>query len=246
MQEEVIIEVEGLKKSFGENEVLKGINLKLHKGENVVILGKSGVGKSVLIKCIVKLIDPDEGRLKVLNKALETLYEEDEMNDLRRRVGFLFQGGALYDSMTVEENLKFPLKRLPKKPDHDEMNERVNQALKDVGLETAKFKMPAELSGGMKKRIALARTLILQPEIVLYDEPTTGLDPSTAKEISRLIIEMQQKFGISAIIITHDISCARITSDKMKVIKDGVFQYEGSFESLKNSQDKWLQDFFVV
>ncbi|MEX2336276.1 MAG: ATP-binding cassette domain-containing protein [Fulvivirga sp.] len=244
MQQEAVIEVEGLKKSFGDNHVLNGMHFKLYKGENLVILGKSGVGKSVLIKCIIKLITPDEGHLRVLDKNIENIVEEDDMNALRRRVGFLFQGGALYDSMTVEENLKFPLRRMPKKPTHDEMDERVHQALKNVGLEKSINKMPVELSGGMKKRIALARTLILQPDIVLYDEPTTGLDPSTSKEISRLIIDMQQKFEISSIIITHDLSCARITANRMKIIKDGIFKYEGAFEELKNRKDPWLQDFF--
>lgn len=242
--DEIVVDVKDLKKAFGDNEVLKGLNMQLHKGENVVVLGKSGTGKSVFIKCIVKLIDPDTGQLQVLDKDVLQLVEDDELNAFRRKVGFLFQGGALYDSMTVEENLKFPLKRMPDKPSADEMNDRVHQALKNVGLEKAIHKMPAELSGGMKKRVALARTLILQPDIVLYDEPTTGLDPATSKEISELIVEMQETYNTSSIIITHDMSCAKITSNRMKVIRDGIFKYEGTFEELKEMDDQWLRDFF--
>lgn len=241
---DIVIDIKDLRKSFGDNAVLKGLDLELHKGENVVVLGKSGTGKSVFIKCIVKLIEPDGGRLEVLSRDVQHLTEEDELNAFRRRVGFLFQSGALYDSMTVEENLTFPLKRMPDKLSASEIEDRVQQSLKNVGLEKARHKMPAELSGGMKKRIALARTLILQPEIVLYDEPTTGLDPATSKEISELIVEMQETYRTSSIIITHDISCARITSNRMKVIRDGVFHYEGSFEELKNTDDQWLHDFF--
>lgn len=241
---EIVIDVKGLRKSFGDNHVLEGLDLELHKGENIVVLGKSGTGKSVFIKCLVKLVEPDEGKLEVLSKDVQHLTEEDELNALRRKVGFLFQGGALYDSMTVEENLKFPLKRMPDKPSFGEIDDRVHEALKNVGLEKAIHKMPAELSGGMKKRIALARTLILQPDIVLYDEPTTGLDPATSKEISELIVEMQETYQTSSIIITHDMACARITSNRMKVIRDGVFKYEGSYEELKKSDDKWLMDFF--
>ncbi|UII31396.1 ATP-binding cassette domain-containing protein [Fulvivirga ulvae] len=243
-QEEIVIDVKNLHKSFGDNQVLKGLDLELRKGENIVVLGKSGTGKSVFIKCIVKLIEPDEGKLEVLQKNVQRLTEEDELNALRRKVGFLFQGGALYDSMTVEENLRFPLRRMPDKPSASEIRDRIQQALKNVGLEKAIHKMPSELSGGMKKRIALARTLILQPDIVLYDEPTTGLDPATSKEISELIVEMQETYRTSSIIITHDMSCARITSNRMKVIRDGVFQYEGTFDELKRTDDEWLHDFF--
>ena len=243
-EDEVVIDIQELKKSFGDNEVLKGMNLQLHRKENLVILGKSGTGKSVLIKCIVKLIDPDEGRLRVLDQEVKELEADEELNKLRRRVGFLFQGGALYDSMSVRENLRFPLERLEEKPPKDEMEERVYEAIKSVGLEKAIDKMPAELSGGMKKRVALARTLILKPAIVLYDEPTTGLDPATSKEISQLILEMQEEYDISSIIITHDMACARITSNKMKVIRDGVFKYEGTYDELREKDDPWLHDFF--
>lgn len=243
-EEDIVIDIRDLKKSFGDNEVLKGMDLKLHKKENIVVLGKSGTGKSVLIKCIVKLIDPYEGQLKVLDKEVKDIEDEDELNEFRRRVGFLFQGGALYDSMTVGENLSFPLERLAEKPSKDEINERVQEALKSVGLEESINKMPAELSGGMKKRIALARTLILRPAIVLYDEPTTGLDPATSKEISHLLLEMQDKYDISSIIITHDMACAKITSNRVMVIRDGEFKYKGTYDELKNTDDEWLQDFF--
>ncbi|ELR73291.1 Methionine ABC transporter ATP-binding protein [Fulvivirga imtechensis AK7] len=243
-EEEIVIDIQELKKSFGDNEVLKGMNLQLHRKENLVILGKSGTGKSVLIKCIVKLIEPDEGRLRVLDQEVKDLEADEELNKLRRRVGFLFQGGALYDSMSVRENLRFPLERLSDKPSRDEMEDRVYEALRSVGLEKAIDKMPAELSGGMKKRIALARTLILKPAIVLYDEPTTGLDPATSKEISQLILEMQQEYDISSIIITHDMACARITSNKMKVIRNGVFKYKGTYDELREKNDPWLRDFF--
>lgn len=243
-EEDIVIDIRDLKKSFGDNEVLKGMDLKLHKKENVVVLGKSGTGKSVLIKCIVKLIDPYEGQLKVLGKEVKDIEDEDELNEFRRKVGFLFQGGALYDSMTVGENLSFPLERLAEKPSKDEIKERVQEALKSVGLEESINKMPAELSGGMKKRIALARTLILRPAIVLYDEPTTGLDPATSKEISHLLLEMQDKYDISSIIITHDMACAKITSNRLMVLRDGEFKYKGTYDELKNTDDEWLQDFF--
>ncbi|UII19742.1 ABC transporter ATP-binding protein [Fulvivirga ligni] len=243
-EKELVIDIKELKKSFGDTEVLKGIDLELHKGENLVILGKSGAGKSVLIKCIVKLEEPSEGELKVFDEDILTLRKEQELNEYRRRVGFLFQGGALYDAMTVEENLRFPLDRLPDKLTEEEIQERIDEALENVGLEDTRKKMPSELSGGMRKRIALARTLILRPEIMLYDEPTTGLDPSTSKEISHLILEMQQKYEMSSIIITHDMKCAQITANRMKVVKEGRFAYEGSFEELQSEDDPWLKDFF--
>ncbi|UII26288.1 ATP-binding cassette domain-containing protein [Fulvivirga maritima] len=242
--EEKAISVSGLKKAFDGNAILKGIDFDLNKGENLVVLGQSGVGKSVLIKCIVKLIEPDEGDIQVLGTDIRALHKEDELNEYRRRVGFLFQGGALYDSMTVEENMRFPLERLPNKPDKDEIENRIEEALENVGLEDTRKQMPSELSGGMNKRIALARTLILQPEIMLYDEPTTGLDPATAKEISNLILEMQDKYNMSSVIITHDMKCAQITANRMKVVKDGIFAFEGSYDELSNDDDPWLKNFF--
>ena len=225
---DLVLEITDLKKSFGSKSVLKNINLTLQKGENLVILGKSGSGKSVLIKCIVALIDPDAGRLIVLKEDIATL-KIKALNNLRKKIGFLFQSAALYDSMTVRENLEFPLREMKFK-NSNERDILVKEALENVGLIEAIDKMPSELSGGMRKRIGLARTLILKPEIMLYDEPTTGLDPITAKEISYLILEVQKKQNTSSIIITHDIACAKITADRVVVIIDGVFVAEGTYE----------------
>jgi phospholipid/cholesterol/gamma-HCH transport system ATP-binding protein len=241
--EKTVIKIKNLKKSFGELDVLKNISMNLAQGENIVVLGKSGTGKSVLIKCIVGLIYPDAGHLEVLKHDL-TYLKQDELNNLRRRIGFLFQSAALYDSMTVRENLAFPLKHLKNKMTKDELEERICDVLENVGLKSAIDKMPSDLSGGMRKRVGLARTLILKPEIMLYDEPTTGLDPVTSKEISHLIIEMQKKYGISSIIITHDIPCAKITADKIMVLKDGEFTAEGTFQELQNTKDNYVRAFF--
>ena len=237
--EEVVVDIEHLKKSFGRNQVLRDINLKMHKGENLVVLGKSGSGKSVLIKCLVGLIDPDEGKLTVLGKNISDL-NSGELNAVRKKIGFLFQSAALYDSMTVRENLEFPL-RGDKKMTRVEMDALVMEELKNVGLENAIDKMPSELSGGMRKRIGLARTLILKPEIMLYDEPTTGLDPITSKEISRLILDVQKKYNTSSIIITHDVECARITANRIIIIHEGKFVAEGTFQELVKSEDKWVR-----
>ena len=214
---EQVIEIEHLKKSFGKNEVLKDINLTLAKGENLVVLGKSGSGKSVLIKCLVKLIEADEGKLTALGENISEL-DGASLNILRKQIGFLFQSAALYDSMTVRENLEFPLRDL-RNMQQDEKDKKVLEALQNVGLEAAIDKMPSELSGGMRKRIGFARTLILNPEIMLYDEPTTGLDPITSKEISNLILSIQKKYNTASIIITHDIECARITANRVVVLK---------------------------
>jgi phospholipid/cholesterol/gamma-HCH transport system ATP-binding protein len=241
---DVMIEAVHLKKAFFGTEILKDISFKLRKGENLAVLGKSGVGKSVTIKCVVKLIRHDSGTLKVLGRDVADITEDNELNAMRRKVGFLFQGGALYDAMTVEQNMSFPLKRQPEKPSKSEINDRIEEALDNVDLAHTRKKMPSELSGGMKKRIALARTLILRPEIMLYDEPTTGLDPATSKEISHLILEMQEKHDMSSIIITHDMTCAKIASNRMKVIRDGEFKYEGTYEELESTEDEWLHDFF--
>ena len=239
---ETVVEIEHLKKSFGTNEVLKDINLKIEKGENLVVLGKSGTGKSVLIKCLIGLLEPDEGKVILLDKNVADLNDED-LNALRKRVGFLFQSAALYDSMTVRENLEFPLRDLKKK-DQGEIDALVTETLKSVGLEDAIDKMPSELSGGMRKRVGLARTLILKPEIILYDEPTTGLDPITSKEISQLILDVQKKYNAASIIITHDIECARITANRMVVIKEGECTAEGTFKELSESKDEWVNSFF--
>jgi phospholipid/cholesterol/gamma-HCH transport system ATP-binding protein len=237
------IRIEHLKKSYGNDHVLRDINLVINKGENLVILGQSGTGKSVLIKCIVGLEDPDEGKLVILGQDISELKEKDLM-EIRRKIGFLFQGGALYDSMTVRENLEFPLRRQKGSIPKDKMNQLVEEALLDVGLSEAIDKIPSELSGGMRKRLGLARTLILKPEIMLYDEPTTGLDPITSKEISNLIMQVQKKYNTSSIIITHDINCAKITADRIIVLKDGICAAEGSYAELKNSTDEWIHSFF--
>jgi phospholipid/cholesterol/gamma-HCH transport system ATP-binding protein len=239
---EIVVQIEDLHKSFGDNHVLKGVNLKILKGENIVVLGKSGSGKSVLIKCMVRLLDIDKGSVVVLGHDIPAAGDE-ELNELRKKVGFLFQSAALYDSMTVRENLEFPL-RQARNQSKDEKSKLVIEALKSVGLEEAIDLTPAELSGGMRKRIGLARTMILKPQIILYDEPTTGLDPITSKEISRLIIDVQKELQTTSIIITHDIECARITANRMLVLKDGVFVAEGTFKELEKSTDKWVRSFF--
>ncbi|MBC7424952.1 MAG: ATP-binding cassette domain-containing protein [Bacteroidia bacterium] len=239
---EAVVEMTHVKKSFGTNDVLKDINLKLLKGENLVVLGKSGSGKSVLIKCLIGLLQPDEGTINVLGQIVEDLKNE-ELNALRKKVGFLFQSGALYDSMSVRENLEFPL-RDSKDLSQEEKTGLVEEALANVGLSEAIDKTPAELSGGMRKRLGLARTLILKPEIMLYDEPTTGLDPVTSREISELILEVQKKYNTSSIIITHDMPCARITANRIIVFKEGVAFAEGTFEELSKSEDEFVSEFF--
>jgi phospholipid/cholesterol/gamma-HCH transport system ATP-binding protein len=239
---DLIVEMEHLKKSFGENHVLKDINLKIKKGENVVVLGKSGTGKSVLIKCLVRLTDADAGKLIVLGKDMPSLNDE-ELNTIRKKIGFLFQSAALYDSMTVRENLEFPLRDI-KGQSKEEKTKLVEAALKSVGLEKAIDLMPMELSGGMRKRVGLARTMILRPDIMLYDEPTTGLDPITSKEISKLIISVQKEYDTTSVIITHDIECARITANRILVLKEGVFIAEGTFKEVEKSEDPWVRSFF--
>ncbi len=238
---ESVIEIAHLKKSFGSNEVLKDINLKIEKGENLVVFGKSGSGKSVLIKCLVGLIDPNGGEITVLGKNLNEV-KGKALNELRKKIGFLFQSGALYDSMTVRENLEFPLRDLSKPK--EETDALVLEALQNVGLEEAIDKMPSELSGGMRKRIGLARTLILKPEIILYDEPTTGLDPITSKEISELILAVQKKYNTASIIITHDVECARLTANRMMILKNGTAAAEGTFTELSQSNDNEIRAYF--
>ncbi|HVD99475.1 MAG TPA: ATP-binding cassette domain-containing protein [Cytophagaceae bacterium] len=238
-----VVKIEHLKKSFGKNDVLKDMNLRIEPGENVVVLGKSGSGKSVLIKCLVRLIEPDDGTIVVFDKNMADL-NEDELNQIRKKIGFLFQSAALYDSMTVRENLEFPL-RVLKLKSQEERDNLVLEALRNVGLEEAIDKMPSELSGGMRKRIGLARTLILKPEIMLYDEPTTGLDPITAREISKLILDVQKKYNTASVIITHDIECARIAGNRLVIIKDGAPFAEGTYQQLSESKDEWVSSFFA-
>ena len=241
---EPIIEVKDLMKSFGDNHVLINFNLVLNKGENLIIMGKSGSGKSVLIKCIIGLEKADGGTIMVMGKKINEL-DRTTLDELRTEVGFLFQGSALYDSMTVRENLEFPLRRHTKKFGViKDTTPLVLQALENVGLAHTINLMPAELSGGMKRRIALARTLILQPKVILYDEPTTGLDRITAKEILILMKSIQKKYNTSSIIITHDVDCARVISNRMILLIDGYNYAEGTFEELSISKDPKVQAFF--
>ena len=238
-----VIEVSNLKKAFGPQPVLNNVSLTLKKKENLVVLGKSGSGKSVLIKCIVRLLMADSGKVNVLGNDVNVLSEKD-LNELRKKIGFLFQSAALYDSMSVKQNLEFPLKRIQKDLSEKEVNSRVKEALDNVGLIEALNKMPSELSGGMRKRIGLARTIIINPVIMLYDEPTTGLDPITSAEISDLIINIRKKYHTSSIIITHDIACARATADRVMMLKDGEVFAEGSFKELERSKDEFINNFF--
>jgi phospholipid/cholesterol/gamma-HCH transport system ATP-binding protein len=241
--QEPVVRIRNLKKSFGDRAVLNGVDLDLFPSENLVIIGRSGTGKSVLIKCMVGLITPDEGEINVLGHDV-THASRDEMNEIRLQVGFSFQGSALYDSMTVRENLEFPLRRNLNISDKAKLDQMVNDALEDVGLAHAAAQFPAELSGGMKKRIGIARTLILQPTIMLYDEPTAGLDPVTSQEINDLILKVRDKYHTASIVITHDISCARTVGDRMIALMDGVNKVEGTFEEVKNSAEPDIHAFF--
>ena len=242
--ERPVIEITDLYKSFGSNHVLRGFNFTLKEGENVAVLGKSGSGKSVLIKCIIGLIRIDNGQISVFGQPISDMSQR-ELDVIRKDVGFLFQGAALYDSMSVKENLEFPLRRHRKKMNgNSSMQKRVEKALDSVGLLNTLHLMPSELSGGMKKRIALARTLILQPKIILYDEPTGGLDPITGREISYLINEVQSLYRTSAIIITHDLVCAKITTNGIVILSEGKNYIEGEYDALDHSNDPVVQEFF--
>ena len=235
-----ILEIKDLKKTFGNNHVLNGFNLELFEGENLVIMGKSGSGKSVMIKCLVGLMQPDSGSIKVM-----TTLNRIDLDELRTDIGFLFQGSALYDSMTVRENLEFPLRRHKHKFGNiSDTTPLVIEALESVGLVDAIDLMPAELSGGMQRRVALARTLILKPKIILYDEPTSGLDPITAKEIIELMRRIRRDYKTSSLIITHDVDCARVVSERMVLLVDGINYAEGTFSELKASNDEKVKAFF--
>ncbi len=240
---DTVISIQHLSKSFGENHVLRDFSFDLKQGENAVVLGKSGSGKSVLIKCIIGLLNPDKGTINVLGQNVPDLNQE-ELVRMRVKVGFLFQSNALYDSMTVRENLEFPLRRHWMKSTLDDVDGMVMEALENVGLAHTVDMMPAELSGGMRKRIALARTLILKPEIILYDEPTTGLDPITGKEISNLMLDVQKKYNTSAIVISHDMNCVKIVANRIVVLVDGTCYAVGTYDELKNSTDKKVKQFF--
>jgi len=242
-QPEAIIEIKGLNKSFGKNIVLNDFNLNVKEGNNVVVIGKSGSGKSVLIKCIIGLMKPNAGVIKVLGQDV-ALLSHDDLDKMRTKVGFLFQSNALYDSMTIKENLEFPLRRHWLKDSKDNMNDLVMEALSNVGLANTINMKPSELSGGMKKRIALARTLILKPKIILYDEPTSGLDPVTGKEISKLIVEIQKKYNTTSIIISHDLSCAKITANQVVILIDGKCYATGTYDELAKIEDIKVKQFF--
>jgi phospholipid/cholesterol/gamma-HCH transport system ATP-binding protein len=242
---EVVVRIQNLKKSFGDNHVLRGFNVDLYKGENLVVLGKSGSGKSVLIKCIIGLLKQDAGSIEVFGRKVEEM-NQAEMDKMRSRIGFLFQSNALYDSMTIRENLEFPLRRhkLKNELDQTSVDNLVLEVLENVGLVHTVDMMPSELSGGMRKRIALARTLILNPDIILYDEPTTGLDPITAKEIIELMLDIQKKYKTSSIIISHDMYCVSKASNRVVMLIDGTCYMVGGIDEIKQSTDKRVLEFF--
>jgi len=244
METQPVIVIKDLYKTFGENEVLKGINLSVNKGENLVILGRSGSGKSVTIKCLVGLVKADKGEIKIFDEEVTTL-NDDDLNDMRVNIGFMFQNGALYDSMSVRQNLKFTLKHHTQNLDETEIESKIMEALENVGLAESIDKMPSELSGGMKKRIALARAIIIKPEIILYDEPTSGLDTITSREISELILSVQEKYKASSIIITHDMACAKTTGNRILILNKGEISAEGTYEELEKSKDEWVHSFFI-
>ena len=240
---EQVIEIINLRKGFGTQEVLKDITLKLLDGENLAVLGKSGSGKSVLIKCIVRLFNSDSGKINVFGEDINGL-DTEGLGEMRKKVGFLFQSGALYDSMTVRENLEFPLLRIKRNLSKKETLEKVEEVLENVGLSDSIDKMPSQLSGGMRKRISLARTIVVDPMIILYDEPTTGLDPATSDEISLLINDVQKKYKASSIIITPDIECARATANRVIMLHDGAVYKEGKLSEFENSSDTLIRSFF--
>jgi phospholipid/cholesterol/gamma-HCH transport system ATP-binding protein len=242
-QGEPVILIKDLYKSFGDLHVLQGINLEVYKGENLVVLGRSGTGKSVLIKILVGLLTQDKGSAVVLGQEVSKL-NENELRDLRLKIGFSFQNSALYDSMTVRENLEFPLVRNVKNLTRAEINQQVESVLDSVGLLQTINQVPSELSGGQRKRIGIARTLILKPEIMLYDEPTAGLDPITCLEINQLINEVQEKYHTSAIIITHDLTCARETGDRIAMLLDGKFLKTGTFEEVFDTEEGRIKSFY--
>jgi len=238
-----VIEIKDLYKSFGDNHVLQGIDLSVCKGENVVVLGRSGTGKSVLIKIIAGLLKPDRGTVNVLGYDVPSL-DEKQLRELRLKLGFSFQNSALYDSMTVRENLMFPLVRSSKNVSRMQVKEQIEKVLDAVGLLQAINQMPSELSGGQRKRVGVARTLIMQPQIMLYDEPTAGLDPITSTEINNLIVEVQQRFHTSSIIITHDLTCAKTTGDRVAMLLDGQFIKQGTFDAIFDAEDERIKSFY--
>lgn len=243
LKSEAVITIKDVYKSFGSKHVLRGVDLQVYKRENVVVLGRSGSGKSVLIKIITGLLKQDSGLVKVLGCEVDRLTEK-EMNELRLKIGFSFQNSALYDSMTVGENLEFPLVRNRRHLSRKDINKSVETVLSAVGLSETINQMPAELSGGQRKRIGIARTLILQPEIMLYDEPTAGLDPITSIEINNLINQVKEQYHTTSIIITHDLTCAKTTGDRVAMLLDGKFVKQGSFDEVFESEDERIQSFY--
>ncbi len=244
MENNTLITIKNLSKTFGKNEVLKDVNLTVKKGESLVVLGRSGSGKSVTIKCLVGLVPADKGQIEVFGTDITKLNNQ-ELNDIRVKIGFMFQNGALYDSMSVRQNMAFTLKHHTKDLDDQEIEKRIVEALENVGLKDAIDKMPADLSGGMRKRIAMARTLIINPEIMLYDEPTSGLDTITSREISELMLCVQEKYKTTSIIITHDMPCAKATANRIMILKDGKINAEGTYAELEESTDEWVRSFFI-
>lgn len=242
MASELIVKIEHLHKSFGEQKVLDDVSITVEAGENLVVFGRSGSGKSVLLKCLVGLLRPEKGNVHVLGEDVLSLSMKG-LNEVRKRIGFLFQSAALYDSMTVRQNLSFPLQRNFQFT-QAEVTHKVERALEMVSLRDAIDKMPSELSGGMKKRIGLARSIITEPKLMLYDEPTTGLDPITTKEISKLIRDLQKELNMTSIAVTHDLICAEIIEDRTIVLRDGKIAHEGVLENLVHSDDPFLKNFF--
>lgn len=243
MTHEKVVEIKDLYKSFGDQQVIKGLNVDLFKGENLVVIGKSGTGKSVLIKCLVALLEFEKGSISALDTNIGDANDK-ALEEYRKRVGFLFQSAALYDSMSVRENMEFPLTRIIKGISKEDMEAKIVEALENVSLLDAIDKMPSQLSGGMRKRLGLARTIVLKPELMLYDEPTTGLDSITSREISELILSLQEKYNTSSIIITHDMPCAKITANRILILGDGKELGQGTYEELSKSSDKFIHSFF--
>lgn len=240
---EAVIEIKNLSVSFGNNEVLKNVSLKVFNGENLVVVGKSGTGKSVMVKCIVGLINSYSGTIFVMNKDVKSL-DRKGLSEMRKQIGFLFQSGALYDSMTVRQNLEFPLRRIRKELSEKQIDQKIYEVLDNVGLYDSIDKMPSQLSGGMRKRIGLARSIIVDPRIMLYDEPTTGLDPTTSDEISTLINSVREKYRTSSVIITHDMKCACKTADRIIMLRDGEVYRTGNCYDFEKSHDPFIRSFF--
>lgn len=245
MTQEKVVEIKDLYKSFGDQQVIKGLNVDLFKGENLVVIGKSGTGKSVLIKCLVALLEFEKGSISALDTNVGDANDK-ALEEYRKRVGFLFQSAALYDSMSVRENMEFPLTRIIKGISKEDMEAKIVEALENVSLLDAIDKMPSQLSGGMRKRLGLARTIVLKPELMLYDEPTTGLDSITSREISELMLSLQEKYNTSSIIITHDMPCAEITANRILVLADGKEIGQGTYNELSKSSDKFIHSFFNI